>query len=83
MPLLPLLDDLDNDTLDAPNAPHAPAPAPAPEYALSAAVVPLLKGVVYREDDPALWTVLLQQRARMMDYVAVLALELHIDEDEG
>ena len=81
MPLLPLLDDLDNDTLDAPNAQHAPAPAP--EYALSAAVVPLLKGVVYREDDPALWTVLLQQRARMMDYVAVLALELHIDEAEG
>ncbi len=83
MPLLPLLDDLDNDTLDAPNAQHAPAPAPAPEYALSAAVVPLLKGVVYSEYDPALWTVLLQQRARMMDYVAVLALELHIDEAEG
>ena len=74
---MPLLDDLDN------SAPSASAAPVAHEYALSAAVVPLLKGVVYREDDPALWTGLLQQRARVVDYVAVLALELHIDEAEG
>ena len=58
------------------------APATA-EPELSAVVVPLLKGVLYREDDPALWTALLQLRARVMDYVAVLALELRVDEAEG
>lgn len=68
----------DSDTpLDAPAAPASAEPE------LSAVVVPLLKGVLYREDDPALWTVLLQLRARVMDYVAVLALELRVDEAEG
>ena len=59
---------------------HAPAAA---DPQLSAVVVPLLRGVLYREDDPALWTALLQLRARAMDYVAVLALELQVDEAEG
>lgn len=70
--------DSDSDThLDALAAPAAAEPE------LSAVVVPLLKGVLYREDDPALWTALLQLRARVMDYVAVLALELCVDEAEG
>ena len=74
------LDNTDSDG-DAPlGAPVAPAAA---EPELSAVVVPLLKGVLYREDDPALWTALLQLRARVMDYVAVLALELRVDEAEG
>ena len=59
---------------------HAPAAA---DPQLSAVMVPLLRGVLYREDDPALWTALLQLRARAMDYVAVLALELQVDEAEG
>ena len=74
------LDDTGTDTDSTMDAPAAPAAA---EPELSAVVVPLLRGVLYREDDPALWTALLQLRARAMDYVAVLALELRVDEAEG
>lgn len=54
---------------------------PAPE--LSAAVVPLLKGVIYQENDGALWSALLKLQMRVRDYVAVLGLELVLDEAEG
>lgn len=50
---------------------------------LSALVVPLLKGVLYREQDAALWSGLLGLQTRVRDYVAVLGLELSIDEAEG
>jgi hypothetical protein len=53
----------------------------APE--LSALVVPLLKGVIYQESDPALWNALLNLQGRARDYVAVLGLELMLDEAEG
>ena len=73
------LDTLDDNLPDTP-----PATPPAPQnYALTSVVVPLLKGVLYREEDPALWTALLAQRARVADYVAVLALDLQVDEAEG
>lgn len=50
---------------------------------LSAVVVPLLKGVLYLEDSPTLWNALLGLHARVRDYVAVLGLELVLDEAEG
>lgn len=50
---------------------------------LTSLVVPLLKGVLYREDDVTEWTALLQLQARVRDYVAVLALDLVVDEAEG
>ena len=50
---------------------------------LSAVVVPLLKGVIYQESDAALWQALLTLQARLRDYVAVLGLELVLDEAEG
>ena len=50
---------------------------------LSAVVVPLLKGVTYRADDAALWHALLQLQGRVRDHVAVLGLELTVDESEG
>jgi hypothetical protein len=43
----------------------------------------LLKGVLYQESDPALWSTLLELQARVRDYVAVLGLELMLDEAEG
>jgi Domain of unknown function (DUF4194) len=61
--------------LDAPE--HAAAPD------LSAVVVPLLKGVLYRDEAPTLWAALLALQARVRDYVAVLGLELALDEAEG
>ncbi|UUZ78561.1 DUF4194 domain-containing protein [Polaromonas sp. P1(28)-13] len=50
---------------------------------LTALVVPLLKGVLYRDEDAALWAALLKLQARVVDYVAVLALDLVLDEAEG
>lgn len=55
----------------------------ANDYELSAVVVPLLKGVIYQEDNPGLWSALLNLQARVRDYVAVLGLELMLDESEG
>ena len=52
-------------------------------HELSAIVIPLLKGVLYQEDNPALWHALLQLQARVRDYVAVLGLDLLLDEAEG
>jgi len=63
---------------DAVNA----APA-APQDELSALAIALLKGVLYREADERLWSALLQLQARVRDYVAVLNLELALDEAEG
>lgn len=50
---------------------------------LSTLAVRLLKGVLYREDDEALWARLLGLQARVRDYVGVLGLDLIIDEAEG
>ena len=59
------------------------ASPPPPQYDLTAVVVPLLKGVIYREEDTALWAALLQLQSRVRDYTAVLALSLVLDEAEG
>jgi hypothetical protein len=50
---------------------------------LSALVIPLLKGVIYEEGDASLWNALINLQARVRDYVAVLDLELVLDEAEG
>ncbi|MCD7898219.1 MAG: DUF4194 domain-containing protein [Planctomycetaceae bacterium] len=50
---------------------------------LSQAVVPLLKGVVYRDDMPEFWRAILAVQARAADYVAVLGLRLIVNEAEG
>lgn len=50
---------------------------------LSALVIPLLKGVLYQESDATQWNGLLTLQARVRDYVAVLGLELVLDEAEG
>lgn len=50
---------------------------------LGMVLVPLLKGVLYREDDLPRWSALLDLQARVRDYVAVLGLELTLDEAEG
>lgn len=50
---------------------------------LSAPVILLLKGVIYQEADAGLWNALLNLQARVRDYMAVLGLELVLDEAEG
>jgi hypothetical protein len=60
-----------------------PSHATEPHQELAAAVIPLLKGVLYREDNPGLWGALLNLQASVRDYVAVLGLDLLLDEAEG
>jgi len=50
---------------------------------LSQLVIPLLKGVLYRENDTVQWNALLNLQARVRDYVAVIGLEMVLDEAEG
>ena len=50
---------------------------------LSLLLVSLLKGVLYRDGDERQWAALLNLQARVRDYVAVLNLDLVLDEAEG
>lgn len=50
---------------------------------LSLLLIALMKGVLYQEQDARLWQQLLEIQARVRDYVAVLGLELMLDEAEG
>lgn len=50
---------------------------------LTGLVVPLLKGVIYQENDAGQWQSLLRLQPALRDYVAVLGLELVVDEAEG
>lgn len=50
---------------------------------LSALLIPLLKGVIYQENDANLWNTLLNLQARVRIYVMILGLELVLDEAEG
>ena len=56
---------------------------PNQDNALSPLLINLLKTVLYREDDEPLWGSLLKLQARVRDYVAVLNLDLVLDEAEG
>jgi hypothetical protein len=49
----------------------------------SVAMITLLKGVVYGDDNPKLWQNLLLLQARIRDYVREIGLELIVDEVEG
>lgn len=68
---------MEQQPIETPTAPSINAPD------LSALVVPLLKGVIYQESDATLWNALIKLQARVRDYVAVLGLELVLDEAEG
>lgn len=50
---------------------------------LSAAAVSLMKGVLFRDQQPKLWQELLEIQAQVVDYVAVLGLDLTLEEAEG
>lgn len=53
------------------------------EARLGPLVVKLMKGVVYRDQHEAAWNDLLALQAAAMDYLAVMGLELVVDEAEG
>lgn len=53
------------------------------DHELSSVVVPLLKGVLYKEENQKLWNLLLRLQASIQNYVVVLGLDLVLDEAEG
>src|SRR6478735_3980253 len=62
--------------------------APAPTLTddaldLSRVVVPLMRGVIYQCDNAATWALLRRHHARVRDRMAVMGLELLVDEAEG
>lgn len=59
------------------------SPATVTEPDLPVAVTQLMKGVVYRDDHDKAWRNLLQLQAQVRDYVAVIGLQVVIDEAEG
>lgn len=69
-------DELSNTTSTTP-------PMVAPAADLSVLLISLLKSVLYRDGDERQWAALLNLQARVRDYVAVLNLELVLDEAEG
>ena len=71
---------MEGEVLNTTPAAHPTAAAPAD---LSVLLISLLKGVLYRDGDERLWAALVNLQARVRDYVAVLNLELVLDEAEG
>ena len=65
------------------NTTPAAHPIVAPAADLSVLLISLLKGVLYRDGDERQWAALLNLQARVRDYVAVLDLDLVLDEAEG
>ena len=53
------------------------------EADISQPLIALFKGVVYADAQPQHWQTLLRLQARVQDYVAVVGLELMLDESEG
>jgi hypothetical protein len=53
------------------------------EADLSLAVIPLMKGVVYRDAHERAWQQIAQLQPQVRDYVEVLGLQVVIDEAEG
>lgn len=51
--------------------------------ALSSVLVHLFKGAVYADSDALLWKDLLEQQPQVRDYIAVLGLDLTVNEAEG
>ena len=65
------------------NTGAATQPMVAPAADLSVLLINLFKSVLYRDGDERLWATLLALQARVRDYVAVLNLDLVLDEAEG
>jgi hypothetical protein len=49
----------------------------------SKVLVRLFKGIIYREDDEGLWQELLKRQGAVMDYFALVGLDLVLSEEEG
>ena len=50
---------------------------------ISPIVITLLKGILFRHQNPVLWHDLLELQSQVLDYVKVMGLDLKIDDNEG
>ena len=50
---------------------------------LSPVIIHLLKGILFRNQQPVLWNDLLELQTQVLDYVKVIGLDLEIDDTEG
>ena len=50
---------------------------------LSPIIIHLLKGILFRQQQPVLWNNLLSLQSQVLDYVKIIGLELEINETEG
>lgn len=55
----------------------------SPNLELSMVLVNLLKGPIYQDTHERVWVLLLHHHSQVADYVAVLGLQVHVDEAEG
>lgn len=53
------------------------------EQVVGPVIVSLMRGVIYRDEDPVLWQTLSQHQFTVINYVRVIGLSLQIDESEG
>jgi hypothetical protein len=74
---------MEDDFLNTPTTPPQSQPMVTPSSDLSVLLINLLKSVHYRDADERQWASLLNLQARVRDHVAVLNLELVLDEAEG
>jgi hypothetical protein len=54
-----------------------------PNNLLSQVIIQLMKGVLYVDKQPELWNALLNIQSSVREYIAVIGLEILIDETEG
>jgi hypothetical protein len=74
---------MDEEFLNTNPTHQSSQPMVAPTADLSVLLINLLKSVLYRDADERQWAALLNLQARVRDYVAVLNLDLVLDEAEG
>ncbi|MBP8919491.1 MAG: DUF4194 domain-containing protein [Micropruina sp.] len=55
----------------------------AEEYAVGAAIIRLMRGVVYRETDEDSWTTLQHQSAQIRDHFDTIGVDVVVDDTEG
>mgnify|MGYP001601867959 FL=1 len=55
----------------------------AEEYAVGAAIIRLMRGVVYRETDEDSWTTIEHQGSQIRDHFATIGVDVVVDDTEG
>jgi hypothetical protein len=53
------------------------------EHAVAAAIIQLMRGVVYREEDESTWTTLVRNSPAVRDHFAAVGVDVIVDDTEG